>query len=90
MELKPVKVSGNEAEFEIVGEDYTLGEMICARLNEAKGVEFAAYRKEHPLVSNPVIYVKVKSGSAVKAIASAAEELAKEVAEFKAALKKVK
>ena len=90
MELKVLNLSGKEAEFEIVGGEYTLGEVLTAKLNQKEGVEFASYKKEHPIVSNPVIYVRVKSGTAVKVVTSALDELQKEVKEFKEALKKVR
>ena len=88
MELKIINASEKELEFEIVGGEYTLAELLTARLNEKKGVEFASYRVAHPLIANPRIYVKVSSGKAIPVVAEALREIGGEVAGFREALSK--
>ncbi len=51
----------DEIEFEIKGEDHTLCNPLRKVLNQNEKVEFATYRIEHPLLSNPVFYVKIKT-----------------------------
>lgn len=90
MELKIISVSDKEVEFEIVGGEYTVAELLTSRLNEKKEVEFASYKVAHPLVSNPHVYVRVSSGKALALIADTLEELKEEVAAFREALGKAK
>lgn len=90
MELKIISAGEKEVEFEIVGGEYTLAELLTSRLNQKKEVEFASYRVAHPLVSNPCIYVRVSSGRALTLITDTLEELKEEVAAFREALGKAK
>ncbi|MEW5996319.1 MAG: DNA-directed RNA polymerase subunit L [Candidatus Micrarchaeota archaeon] len=90
MELKIISVADKEVEFEIVGGEYTLAELLTSRLNGKKEVEFASYRVAHPLVSNPRIYVRVSSGKALTLITDTLEELREEVAAFREALGRAK
>lgn len=90
MELKIITNSDKEAEFEIVGGEYTIAELLTARLNDKKEVEFASYRIAHPLIANPRIYVRVSSGKALAMISETLGELRDEVSAFREALGKGK
>lgn len=90
MEVNVLKKEKTEMEFEIMGEDTTLPELLVHKLNEMAEVETAAYRAEHPLVPKPRVYLKVKKGDPAKAVEKAAGELAKEVAEFRGIVSKMK
>jgi DNA-directed RNA polymerase subunit L len=90
MEINLLKKEKTEMEFEIIGEDSTLPELLVHKLNEMAGVETAAYRVGHPLIPKPRIYLKVKKGDPAKTIEKAAGELAKEVAEFRGIVSKMK
>lgn len=90
MELKIISAGDKEVEFEMVGGEYTLAELLTTRLNDKKEVEFASYRVAHPLVSSPRIYVRVSSGKALTLISETLEELREEVASFREALGKGK
>ncbi|MDD2655874.1 MAG: DNA-directed RNA polymerase subunit L [Candidatus ainarchaeum sp.] len=90
MELKIISSSEKELEFEIVGGEYTLAELLTTRLNGKKGVEFASYRVAHPLVANPRIYVRVSSGKAAKLVSETLDEIREEVAEFRDSISKGK
>lgn len=90
MELKIISAEEKEVEFEIVGGEYTIAELLTSRLNDKKEVEFASYRIAHPLVANPRIYVRVSSGKALSLISETLDELKDEVAAFREALGKGK
>lgn len=90
MELKIISSSDKELDFEIVGGEYTLAELLTSRLNQKKEVEFASYTVAHPLVANPHIYVRVSSGKAAKLVSDTLEELRAEVAEFRESISKGK
>ncbi|MCP4647446.1 MAG: DNA-directed RNA polymerase subunit L [bacterium] len=90
MEVNLLKKEKTEMEFEIVGEDSTLPELLVHRLNEMAEVETAAYKAEHPLLPKPKIYIKVKKGDPVKAVEKAIASLTKDVAEFRGLVSKLK
>lgn len=60
MEIKILKESKDELEFEIIGEEHTFSNALQNFLNKRKEVLLASYKIEHPLLSNPQIYVKTK------------------------------
>jgi len=90
VEVNILKKEKTEIEFEIVGEDSTLPGLLAHKLNEYPEVEFAAYKAEHPLIQKPKIIVRVKKGDPLKTIEKALDELAKEVAEFRGIVSKLK
>ncbi len=47
---------------ELEGEDHTLANLIAKTLMNMPGVKLAAYRIDHPLVSNPVVTVVTEKG----------------------------
>jgi len=90
VELKIISSSDKELEFEIVGGEYTLAELLTTRLNGKKEVEFASYKVAHPIVSNPLIYVRVSSGKAASVVSETLDEIREEVADFRKSLPKGK
>ena len=90
MEVNLLRKEKTEMEFEIVGEDSTLPELLVHRLNDMAEVESAAYKAEHPLIPRPQIFVKVKKGDPAKAVEKAIDSLTKEVAEFRGLVSKMK
>jgi DNA-directed RNA polymerase subunit L len=60
MEVKVLKEEKNEMVFEIIGEDHTFCNVLRHTLSTHKDVLFASYRIEHPLLSNPKMYIKTK------------------------------
>ena len=48
---------------EVAGEDHTFLVPLVERLNEDRRVEFANYEKRHPILSEPVLYVKIQEGA---------------------------
>jgi len=73
--------SSRELRVEIEGEDHTLLAPLMSRLLENEDVDIA-YHIRHKLMSNPVLYVKMKRGDALEAVISAATTLAVEYDEF--------
>lgn len=90
MEVNILKKDKTELEFEVVGEDSTLPGLLAHKLNEYPGVDFAAYKAEHPLIPKPKIIVRVKKGDPLTVVEKALDELAKEVAEFRTIVSKLK
>jgi len=43
------------------GEGHTLCNLLVASLNKNDGVEFAAYKIEHPLIGKPKVFLKLKN-----------------------------
>jgi len=90
MEVNLLKKEKTEMEFEIVGEDSSIPELLVHRLNGMAEVETAAYKAMHPLVPKPRIYLKVKKGNPAKAVEKAIVSLTKDVAEFRGLVSKMK
>ena len=77
-------------EFELVGTDRTIPELLTGRLSESDAVEFVSYKVDHPLIGKPRIIVKTKTKDALELTLSAIDEIKGEIAELKKALKKSK
>jgi DNA-directed RNA polymerase subunit L len=86
MKFNIIKMAKNEVEVELDEKDPTLTELIASKLNNYDNVDFAASKWEHPLVDKPKIYLRVKSGDALKTLKKAIEDLKKELKEIKNAL----
>lgn len=71
-----------EVRVEIEGEDHTLLAPLTSKLLENEKVDIATYNIKHTLMSNPVLYVKMKEGDALEAVKSAAASLASDFEEF--------
>ena len=62
-------------EFEIIGEDHTFLSMLREALKDQPGVLFAAYRIPHPLLENPIFYLRTSGIDPVEALVEAAEAI---------------
>lgn len=60
MDIKILKESKNELEFEIIGEGHTFCNALQNFLNNRKEVVLASYKIKHPLLNNPQIYIKTE------------------------------
>ncbi len=60
MELKLLRKEQGLLEFEAQGEEHTLLNIIRETLKDQEGVLFAAYRTNHPILSNPIFYLRTK------------------------------
>ena len=79
--MKIIKDTKNELEIEITGETHTLCNVLRKTLMADKEVESAAYSIDHPIVGEPVLYIKAKNPR--KSLKKAAETMKKQCDEFK-------
>ncbi|MBC7120439.1 MAG: DNA-directed RNA polymerase subunit L [Candidatus Methanosuratus sp.] len=88
MELKIISEGEKRLEFEIPGEDHTLGNYLRATLLSVEGVKQAGYDIVHPLTGGIRMVVVTEEGVAPRAaVAEALSRMGKEVEEFKEKLK---
>ena len=73
MELKLIRKEEGILEFEMTGEDHTFLGILREALNHQSEVVFAAYRNPHPILSNPIFYLKTIEASSTEVIESAGE-----------------
>jgi DNA-directed RNA polymerase subunit L len=75
VKIKVLKKTANELKIEIEGTGHGLCNLLQKKLLEDKSVDMAGYDIPHPLVSNPVIYVRMKgSEKPADALKKAAEK----------------
>jgi DNA-directed RNA polymerase subunit L len=60
MEIKILKKTGDEIRVEIAGEGHTFCNLLEKALLEDPTVEVGGYSLQHPLVSNPIIHIRMK------------------------------
>lgn len=80
--LKVLEKKAKEVKIEIEGEDHTLLAPLSSKLLENEKVDIATYSIKYTLMSNPVLYVKMREGDPIEAVKSAAASLASEFEEF--------
>lgn len=90
MEINIVAQEKTLLEFEISGADYTIPELIVARLFDDDGVEFASYKVDHPLVGKPRVIVRTKSKDALTLTLAAIAGIREDVSALRKELKKSK
>jgi DNA-directed RNA polymerase subunit L len=61
MDVKILKKTPDEMRIEIVGEGHTLCNLLQRALLDDETVEIGGYNIDHPLVSNPIVYVVMKA-----------------------------
>ncbi len=87
MEFKYIKEEKNEAEIAL--DNLTVAEVLRAYLVKDDNVEFAAWKREHPMRKEIVLKIKTKGKSVKKALEDASELIKEEadklVSEFKKA-----
>ncbi|HEX16916.1 MAG TPA: DNA-directed RNA polymerase subunit L [Thermoplasmatales archaeon] len=66
MEIKIIKDRARELELEIIGEDSTILNPIKEKLLERDNVLYAEYSIDHPILSNPRLYIKTTKGAKPK------------------------
>ncbi|MEA2032910.1 MAG: DNA-directed RNA polymerase subunit L [Euryarchaeota archaeon] len=80
--LKILEKREKVVKIEIEGEDHTLLAPLSSKLLENEKVDIATYSIKHTLMSNPVLYVKMREGDPIEAVKSAAASLASEFEEL--------
>lgn len=78
MEVAVKKETKKEFELEVI-EDNTILNPLKQRLLMNKDVEYAEWSVDHPLLSNPTFYVRVKKGEAKEAVKKAIQELKEDI-----------
>lgn len=79
--MKILKNTKTELEIEITGETHSLCNVLRKTLMEDKSVESAAYVIDHPIVGEPVLYIKGKNPK--KSLQKAAETIMSQCDDFK-------
>ncbi len=87
MEVNILNYEKTTLEFELVGAERAIPEMLTNKLSENSGVEFVSYKVEHPLIGNPKIIVKTKTKDALELTLTAVEDIREEVSQFRKAFK---
>ncbi len=83
MKIKVLKRTSDELKIEIEGEGHTFCNVLQKALVEDDAIEMAGYNLPHPLISNPIIYVKTKKGLKPEtAIRNAVKKMRKQNKEF--------
>jgi DNA-directed RNA polymerase subunit L len=89
MELELLEKGEDSILVRIVGEDHTFCNLLRSELQKDEYVVAASYTIEHPLTEHPKFYVKVKKGrTPERALADAAERIAKQLQELREQLQK--
>lgn len=63
VKIKVLKKTGNELKIEVEGAGHGLCNLLQKKLLEDENVDMAGYDVPHPLVSNPIIYVRMKGAA---------------------------
>jgi DNA-directed RNA polymerase subunit L len=88
MELIKIKGDEKSALIEVKEETFTLTSALEEQLWEDKNVSEAASFREHPYLSEPKIWIKVKKGNVKEALEKAIEDLIETTKEFREKFKK--
>jgi len=93
MDIKILKKTPDEIRIEVMGEGHTLCNLLQKALLEDETVETGGYSLQHPLVSNPVVYVRMKEKRKPEkrpetALKEAAERVRQRGREFKVSFEK--
>ena len=89
MNIKVLEKQPNELRIEIIGEGHTFCNLLQKTLLEDETIEMAGYDIPHPLVSNPIIYVRTKGKRHPEtSLREAAEKVRTKNKEFRVSLEK--
>jgi len=84
MQVKVLERKPNELKIEIEGEDHSFCNVLQKVLLEDETIEMAGYNIPHPLVSNPIVYVRTKGQRRPEtALKHATEKIRKQNSEFR-------
>lgn len=89
MEIQIIKEDKNLIEIEVKGETHTLTNLVRSELWNVDDVAIASYNLKHPVVSNPILILKTKSGKPKKALSEAVSNLKAKTKELRALAKKL-
>jgi len=83
MKIRILEKNERSMRIEIIGEGHTFCNLLRDFLTRNPDVEFVAYRIDHPLISNPVFYLRTKGNKPEEVLKKAAEEIIKALEVFK-------
>ncbi|MGA2884222.1 MAG: DNA-directed RNA polymerase subunit L [Halobacteriota archaeon] len=75
MNIKIIRVTKDEAELEFLDEGHTFLNVLKYSLLQDPQVESATYDVKHPMISNPIFYIKTESKDPLKALQDASLRL---------------
>ena len=75
MQAKVIRKEESLLEFDIGGENHTFLGTRREALKDQEGVLFAAYRFPHPLLENPIFYLRTSGIDPVEALQKAVESI---------------
>jgi len=75
MNIKIIRVTKDEAEIEFLDEGHTFLNVLKYSLLQDPQVESATYDVKHPMISNPIFYIKTESKDPLKALQDASLRL---------------
>lgn len=88
MKLEVISNESSNLEFYIEGERHTLTNLLKERLSEKDGVDFVAYRLDHPLDNKARFVLKAKN--AKKVLTDTIKEITKDLDDFEKGFSKAK
>jgi len=75
LQAKVIRKEESLLEFDIGGENHTFLGTLREALKDQEGVLFAAYRFPHPLLENPIFYLRTEGIDPVEALQNAVESI---------------
>ncbi len=75
MNIKIIRATEDEAEIEFLDEGHTFLNVLKHSLLQDPNVEIATYDVKHPMISNPLFYIKTESKDPLKALREASLRL---------------
>ena len=89
MQVKVLEKKPNELKIEIEGENHSFCNVLQKALLEDETIDMAGYDIPHPLVSNPIVYVRTRGQRRPEtALRNAAEKIRKRNKEFRETFEK--
>jgi DNA-directed RNA polymerase subunit L len=93
LNIKVLKKTDDELRIEIEDEGHTFCNVLQRALLEDETVEMAGYDISHPLVANPVVYIRMKEGrkpakKPETALREAAAKIRQQTKQFRTSLEK--
>ena len=89
MEVQIIKEDKDLIEIKVIGEGHTLCNVLRDELCTLEDTSFASYNLKHPLVSSPILALKVKKGKPRKVLIEAVNSLKSKTKELRSLLTKL-
>jgi DNA-directed RNA polymerase subunit L len=90
MKIEVITNEKNHLEFYVEGERHTLPNLLKEKIASSEGVEFCAYRLDHPLDKKARFVVKTNGKNPKKVLEDAIKQAKEELGEFKKEFDKLK